>query len=96
MKLTALDRAANIMRLPAYIAVFSLLLIVSMKALPLLERTVVVLEHLDERVERATEALAPLGKEGIDKGIDTIKSLDGDQIGRDITDAIRRKLEEKK
>ncbi len=69
---------------------------VACQALPLLERTVTVLENLDERVDRAFKGAAPIGKEAVKRGVDALKSVDAKQVGQDITDAIRRKLQGKK
>jgi hypothetical protein len=95
MKLT-LDKAANVMRITTYTAVLIMLPVVAFKVLPLLERAVGVLENMDKRIDRAVKGLAPLGREGVDKGIDTIKSMDGKKIGEDLTNAIRRRLKRDK
>ena len=87
-----IDQILRISRGIAYFAVIVGLPIVAFKALPLLERTVIVLENLDKKADRTFEAVAPLGRETIDKGIDTIKEVDAEGVGRDLTDAIRRKL----
>ena len=91
-----IDQAMRVLRGIAYASVIIGLPIVAFKALPLLERTVVVLENLDKKVDRAYEAAAPLGRETIDKGIDAIKNVDGEDVGDSLTDAIRRKLEKVK
>lgn len=95
MKLT-IDKAANVMRIATYAGVLIMLPVVAFKVAPLVERAVIVLENMDQRIDNAVKGLAPLGKEGINKGIDAIKSVDGKQVGSDITDAIRRKLKGEK
>lgn len=66
--------------------------IIGCQALPLIERAVAVLENLDERVDRAFHAAAPVGREAVEKGVDALKSIDAKKVGEDINDAIRRKL----
>lgn len=91
MKLT-IDKAVRVMRAVTYTVVLISMPIIAFKVVPLIERAVVVLEALDERIDNAVKELAPLGEESIRKGIETIKSVDGKQVGRDLTEAIRRQL----
>lgn len=95
MKLS-INKVADLMRIVTYVAVLITLPIIAGKALPLLDRAVTVLENLDERVEKAFRGAAPLGKAAVSEGISALRSVDTKQVGKDLNDAIRRKLQGKK
>lgn len=90
---------ANIMaalRGVTYLMIIIGLPIAVAKTLPLIERAVVVLEGLDSKVDRVFEAAAPVGREAVIRAIDTLKATDPKSIGKELTEAIKRKLKGEK
>lgn len=63
------------------------------KLTPLMERAVAVLEDLDSKVDRAFDAAAPIGREAVTKGIETLKAVDAKTVGKELTEAVKRKLQ---
>ena len=70
------------------------------KVMPILDRLAIVaedsaevLENLDRKADEIFEGLRPVGKEAITKGVETLKNVDGKQVGKSLTDAIKKKLE---
>ena len=70
--------------------------IVAFKALPMLGRAVTVLERLDERVGIAFDAAAPVGREIIETGVDTLQAIDAESLGESLTEAVKRRLDGRK
>ena len=94
MKITA-NKVVDVMRTITYVMILISLPILACKVLPLVERAVVVLEKVDKRIDDAVRELAPLGRAGVVKGIEAIRSVDGRQLGHDFTEAVKRKLNKK-
>src|SRR5215471_17874661 len=54
-----------------------------------LDRVVTVAENLNEKVDRAVAAAAPLGKAAVEKGVATLDSVDTEDLGKSGTEGVK-------
>lgn len=84
------------MRGVTYVSVIVSVSVLGFKVLPILDRVVIVLENLDDKVDRAFEGAVPIAKDAVTKGTEAIKNVDAKKVGNNISDAIRLRLKGKK
>ena len=58
----------------------------------LLLKVTPILENLNNRITQVAEGAAPMGKEAVKKGIDSIKHVDAKGIGNKLSDAIKKRI----
>ena len=66
-----------------------LMTIGGISALNKMERLVVVVESLNEKVDRAANALAPLGEEAVYQGAEALKGMDSRDLGKGATKGMK-------
>lgn len=54
-----------------------------------LDRVVAVVENVNAKVDRFTEAAAPLGKAAVERGVKTLEAVDSDDLGRSATEGAK-------
>lgn len=86
------EKISNISRIVAYLTVIIVGIVVAIKVEPALNRAVTVLERMDQRVDKMFKGATPVGREAVGRSVDALRSVDTKQMGKDIGDAVRRKL----
>ena len=61
----------------------------AVQVLAKLERVVVVAENLEKKVDQAVQAAAPLGREAVEKGVQTLKQVDTESLGQSATEGVK-------
>lgn len=58
-------------------------------ALRKLDRVVIVVENVNDKVNRAADAAAPLGQAAVDRGVQALDAVDTEDLGRAATEGVK-------
>ena len=73
----------------AVVALAGAAIIFGVLVLQRLERMTQVAERTEEKLDRIIEATAPLGKEAVARGVDALREVDTEQLGKSATEGIK-------